>query len=102
MAMEMVVQTTYMRRAYSVLVWGGGLQFPPVVPFFMVGLIKLRRFARHYLCGALQTISSVGPFFYGLFVGLPALIFDVWIRPPLLIINHSICLIVCGGGFWPF
>ena len=39
---------------------------------------------------ALQTISSVGPFFYGLFVGLPRHIFDVWIRPPLLIINHSI------------
>ena len=30
------------------------------------------------------------PFLYGLFVGLPGLIFDVWIRQPLLIINHSI------------
>ena len=41
-------------------------QFPPLVPFFMACL----------------------------FVGLPALIFDVWIRPPLLIIDHSIWLIV--------
>ena len=43
---------------------------------------------RSELCG--KRISSVGPFFYGLFVGLPGLIFDVWIRPPLLVINHSI------------
>ena len=37
-------------------------QFPPLVPFFMAGL----------------------------FVGLAGIIFDVRIRPPLLIINHSI------------
>ena len=61
-----------------------------ICPLFLFDAFFFQRAKRAVRSFTTENILLLGPFFYGLFIGLPALIFDVWIRPPLLIINHSI------------